>query len=329
MVDLEFVGDYRQPQLTARQRELGFDGQSDGDFSFDDFLDIINPLQHIPILSTLYREITGDQIAAPARILGGALFGGPTGFLAAAANSLYEEIAGEDIGETVVALFTSDSDAEPQFAEGDGAVAPATAGLQDPAAPVAAADLDALLAPPLTTAAGAAPAIAPPAAPPLPVPRHAMAPEPSHGMAPAGAQSPGMLTGQDALNALFRDLGGGQPPQAPISQAPAPQPLAPQPLAAHPLAAAAAAAGPQASALPGRQAQAAKSIPLPPRMIRVAPATPQTVPSAAQDVPDAAVAARMMEALDKYRAMSQQRQATPQQDEVQWRGDPALPDSGS
>ena len=35
-------------------------------FTFADFLDIINPLQHIPVLSTLYRHLTGDTIdAAP------------------------------------------------------------------------------------------------------------------------------------------------------------------------------------------------------------------------------------------------------------------------
>ncbi|MDP6473864.1 MAG: hypothetical protein QF894_03030 [Alphaproteobacteria bacterium] len=38
----------------------GFFG-ADG-FGFDDFLDLINPLQHIPIISTIYREITGDTI---------------------------------------------------------------------------------------------------------------------------------------------------------------------------------------------------------------------------------------------------------------------------
>ena len=32
-------------------------------FSFWDFLDIINPLQHIPIVSNIYRSLTGDEIA--------------------------------------------------------------------------------------------------------------------------------------------------------------------------------------------------------------------------------------------------------------------------
>src|SRR3546814_9343827 len=118
MNDLEFVGDYRQPQLSARQRALGHDGSSAGDLTFGDFLDIINPLQHIPVVSTLYRAITGDEISPHARILGDTLFGGPTGFLSSVANVLYAEIAGEDGGETGLALFIGEAGAggEPQFA---------------------------------------------------------------------------------------------------------------------------------------------------------------------------------------------------------------------
>ena len=40
-------------------------------FNFFDLLDIINPLQHIPILSGLYRKITGDEISPGARMMGG------------------------------------------------------------------------------------------------------------------------------------------------------------------------------------------------------------------------------------------------------------------
>ena len=43
------------------------------DVSFWDVLDIINPLQHIPLLSIVYREITGDTLHPTARVLGGAL----------------------------------------------------------------------------------------------------------------------------------------------------------------------------------------------------------------------------------------------------------------
>ena len=33
----------------------------DDGFSFGDILDLINPLQHIPIVGTIYRAVTGDD----------------------------------------------------------------------------------------------------------------------------------------------------------------------------------------------------------------------------------------------------------------------------
>lgn len=48
-------------------------------FSFGDILDIVNPLQHIPVLNTIYRKLTGDTIAPAMQIAGDALFGGPIG----------------------------------------------------------------------------------------------------------------------------------------------------------------------------------------------------------------------------------------------------------
>ncbi|HEY4164992.1 MAG TPA: hypothetical protein VGM59_18140, partial [Dongiaceae bacterium] len=45
---------------TPGSRQLFFG--ADGKFGWDDFLDVINPLQHIPIVSQIYRAITGDQI---------------------------------------------------------------------------------------------------------------------------------------------------------------------------------------------------------------------------------------------------------------------------
>lgn len=48
-------------------------------FTFGDIIDIINPLQHIPIVNSIYRKVTGDVIAPAMEIAGGALFGGPIG----------------------------------------------------------------------------------------------------------------------------------------------------------------------------------------------------------------------------------------------------------
>lgn len=52
---------------------------AESSFGFGDFLDIINPLHHLPIIGHLYRHITGDEIAPVARVAGGALFGGFAG----------------------------------------------------------------------------------------------------------------------------------------------------------------------------------------------------------------------------------------------------------
>lgn len=74
-------------------------------FTFLDLIDIINPLQHIPFVSNLYREISGDIIDPVSRVLGGALFGGPIGAAAAAVNMVVNETTGEDIGGHILAMF--------------------------------------------------------------------------------------------------------------------------------------------------------------------------------------------------------------------------------
>ncbi len=75
-------------------------GQAEDTFSFFDFLDIVNPLQHIPIVSSIYRELTGDTIKGPGRVLGGALFGGPIGAVLGGINAVVaSENKGKDIGE--------------------------------------------------------------------------------------------------------------------------------------------------------------------------------------------------------------------------------------
>ncbi|MGC2854806.1 hypothetical protein ACM64Y_04970 [Novispirillum sp. DQ9] len=89
---------------------IGAPAAEGDELSFWDFLDVINPLQHIPVVSTIYRELTGDQIRAPARIAGGALFGGVIGLAAAAADMALKEASGRDAGEHVMALFGGDDD---------------------------------------------------------------------------------------------------------------------------------------------------------------------------------------------------------------------------
>ncbi|MDH3739370.1 MAG: hypothetical protein OER92_09255, partial [Alphaproteobacteria bacterium] len=88
---------------------------ADGTSFLDNLLDIVNPLQHIPVVATIYRSITGDEIGTPARLIGGALFGGPVGFASVAVNLMVEEASGGDLTNLALTLF-DDSDATAQLA---------------------------------------------------------------------------------------------------------------------------------------------------------------------------------------------------------------------
>ena len=73
--------------------------RTDGNLTFWDFLDIINPLQHIPGISFLYRAVTGDEIGSVAKIAGGTLFGGPLGAASSLIDVAVDVSTGKDIGE--------------------------------------------------------------------------------------------------------------------------------------------------------------------------------------------------------------------------------------
>ena len=79
-------------------------------FSFWDLLDFVNPFQHIPVISTLYQEWTGDGLGAVARIAGAGILGGIPGLASALFNVALESVTGKDLGEHVLALFDSDEE---------------------------------------------------------------------------------------------------------------------------------------------------------------------------------------------------------------------------
>ncbi|MDD3444434.1 MAG: hypothetical protein PHS60_03430 [Zavarzinia sp.] len=85
----------------------------DPEMSFGDLLDIINPLQHIPVVSTLYRGITGDTINPVARIVGGALYGGVIGAGVAMAGAVIEQATGEEPGQMIAGVFGLGGDEAP------------------------------------------------------------------------------------------------------------------------------------------------------------------------------------------------------------------------
>jgi hypothetical protein len=113
---------------TQASPPLGRSMWSHGSFSFKDLLDIVNPLQHLPVVGSVYRYLTGDEPAMGTRIIGDALYGGPIGFgVSVASNALLTSSDGKDLGERMLAdVFGSrdhDSDATvgtPQVATAKG-----------------------------------------------------------------------------------------------------------------------------------------------------------------------------------------------------------------
>lgn len=112
-----------------------------------DFFSIINPLQHLPLIGALYRDLTGDTIKPGARVLGGLLFGGPIGMVGGAFNAGVEHDIGTDAGGALLALArgkplggsaapSTTLASAPEAAVNSGAAPAATLALpQNPAAP--------------------------------------------------------------------------------------------------------------------------------------------------------------------------------------------------
>ena len=74
-------------------------------FGFGDLVDIVNPLQHIPLVSNLYRAITGDKIRSSSDIIGGALYGGIAGAASGLANVIIKHETGKNVMEHAVAMM--------------------------------------------------------------------------------------------------------------------------------------------------------------------------------------------------------------------------------
>jgi hypothetical protein len=89
---------------TPGARQLFFG--ADGEFGWDDFLDMINPLQHIPGIAQIYRAVTGDQINGAASLLGALPFGplGGLGLVASVVDLAVKDTTGQDMGGNLMAM---------------------------------------------------------------------------------------------------------------------------------------------------------------------------------------------------------------------------------
>lgn len=304
------------------ERSRAWQGDS---FSFGDLLDIINPLQHLPVVSTVYRYLTGDTIGAIPRIIGDGLFGGPIGFVAGLFNASLKKETGKDAGEEVIALLgggKGGGDAATAVAKGPEsgpatpaeATAPATAQAKA-AAPTKLAEAPTAAEPPAPkpTAAASVPAVPPAAAKPA---------EPAAGQA-EGVASPitaaAVTPGSGPVNAATRASTESSGIPLARGATPTPPPADPRTTFIERVTAmrrAASRGGPTSRVVP-LQGNAAVLADARPRVYRAA-APAAVKPAAAADaaatpkppfVAPADISQRMMDALAKYTRMQQQRDA--------------------
>ena len=94
---------------SQRSREL-FLGP-DGEFGWDDFLDLVNPLQHIPFVNMAYRAITGDEIYGAARMVDVAF--GPIAGASTAVDLAFRDVTGESMAHNAIAAVFDTGEAAP------------------------------------------------------------------------------------------------------------------------------------------------------------------------------------------------------------------------
>jgi hypothetical protein len=61
-----------------------------GQMTFDEFLQGLNPLHHVPVLGMVYRAATGTEIHPVMRIAGAAAVGGPAGIFFGVLGAIIE-----------------------------------------------------------------------------------------------------------------------------------------------------------------------------------------------------------------------------------------------
>ncbi len=92
-----------------KKPEKSFNLWENSKMGFGDFVDIINPLQHLPVIATIYRNRTGDTLGFASRVIGGALWGRIGGFVTGAVNGVVDWLTGKDIGDHIYSAFFGNS----------------------------------------------------------------------------------------------------------------------------------------------------------------------------------------------------------------------------
>jgi hypothetical protein len=80
---------------------------------FSDVLDILNPLQHIPIINTIYQHLTGDTEGAVADVAGGTLWTGPIGLVGSLIDLAVKSDTGKSISDNILSWLGLEDDDKP------------------------------------------------------------------------------------------------------------------------------------------------------------------------------------------------------------------------
>ena len=85
-------------------------------FTAWDLLDIVNPLQHIPLVSDAYRAITGDTIRPEIQLAGSTVVGGVLGFAGQLGKMVFEAGTGQSVGDAVMTALVDTPTHQPSTA---------------------------------------------------------------------------------------------------------------------------------------------------------------------------------------------------------------------
>ena len=154
MVSSPVSGVSESVTVTANKTASSDTASSDagkGEDFFHHILDVINPLQHLPVVGTIYRAITGEHIGSIEKIAGDTLYGGLWGAVSSIADVAFEGITGKSFEDTAMAWIKGDDKTQ---------VASVKVGVRDTALnmPALSADTPSLPFQDVSVAAAAAPA---------------------------------------------------------------------------------------------------------------------------------------------------------------------------
>jgi hypothetical protein len=131
-------------QSGAAPQQVAQPAPANHHMSFHDVLAMLNPLQYVPVIGTIYRAVTGDQIPEAARRVGSlivsTLLGGPIGAAISVVVMIAEKITGIDLDQTGQMLLTGNGHADrPADHPAPVPAPPPVARAEAPAAPPASA----------------------------------------------------------------------------------------------------------------------------------------------------------------------------------------------